>query len=110
MNFILFLLTAIVMTALFWAVCSILGGKYPFNMIVLLINTVVYGITLAYAVIYFSKSAEYKWLYYVFGGFIALSGNWANLLSSRGEVKSQASAIFSLITLIIYVISMFIIL
>ncbi len=110
MNFILFLLSIIIATALFWAVCSIFGSKYPFDMIVLFINTLVYGIALAYVVTYFSKSAEYRWLYYVFGGFIALSGNWVNLLSSRGEVKMHASAIFSLITLIIYVISIFAIL
>jgi hypothetical protein len=108
MSFLLFWVYAILGTAVFWAICNAirLDKRNPFAFI---ISTFLYGIVLAYFVSYYSASSEYRWLYYVFGGFIALSGNYINLLCDRGIVKEEAGVVFSLITLLIYVIGMFVI-
>jgi RsiW-degrading membrane proteinase PrsW (M82 family) len=73
MNFLLFLFYAILGTAVLWVILTNVIRLDKRGPVAFIIITFLYGAALAYFISYYSSSSEYKWVYYVLGGFIALS-------------------------------------
>lgn len=109
MNLILFLLCVVLGTALLWVVLTNINEAAKnthLSLALIIFNGLFYGVVLAQVTRYFSQEADYRWIYYILGGSVALGGNWANTKPSG--VKDEATLGLNLATVAIYVIAIWI--